>query len=66
LLASREFKNENAELRRQMRELQQRFAAVGKTYLPNFPDVGLLQQSIKALEEELEAEDKRIFEAYVA
>ena len=65
LLDSRAFKSENADLRRQMREMQQRFAAVGRTYLPNFPELGVMQQSIKQLEKELEQEDKRVFDAYV-
>ncbi|MBC8106757.1 MAG: polysaccharide biosynthesis tyrosine autokinase [Anaerolineae bacterium] len=65
LLDSRTFKSENADLRRQMREMQQRFAMVGKTYLPNFPELGVMQQSIKQLEQELQVEDKRVFDAYV-
>src|SRR4051812_18301945 len=66
LLDSRQFKSENADLRREMRELQQRFATVGRTYLPNFPDVGVLQNAIKQLDTELQAEEKKVFEAYVA
>lgn len=65
LLDSRTFKSENADLRRQMREMQQRFAMVGKTYLPNFPELGVMQQSIKQLEQELQQEDKKVFDAYV-
>src|SRR5699024_3320308 len=58
--------SENADLRRQMREMQQRFAQVGRTYLPNFPELSVMQQSIKALEQELVQEDKRVFDAYVS
>jgi capsular exopolysaccharide synthesis family protein len=66
LLDSRQFKSENADLRRQMREMQQRFAMVGRTYLPNFPELGVMQQSIKQLEQELQQEDKKVFDAYVS
>lgn len=65
LLESRAFKSENAELRHEMRDLQQRFASVGHTYLPNFPDFGVLQNSIKQLETELQLEEKKVFDAYV-
>ncbi|CAN5553004.1 polysaccharide biosynthesis tyrosine autokinase [soil metagenome] len=65
LLDSRAFKSENADLRRQMREMQQRFTMVGKTYLPNFPELGVMQQAIKQMEQELQLEDKRVFDAYV-
>lgn len=66
LLDGRAFKSENADLRRQMRDLQQRYATVGKTYLPNFPDVGAMQTAIHELEQELQAEDKKTFDAYLA
>ncbi|MGH7178115.1 MAG: GumC family protein [Tepidisphaeraceae bacterium] len=66
LLESRTFRSENAELRRQLRELQQRFVGMGSKYLPNFPDVTLIQGSIKQLNDELATEDKKTFDAYMA
>ncbi len=66
LLETRQFKSETAQLRREMREMQQRFAGLSKNYMPGFPELNAIQASIKQLNDEMAAEDRKIIEAYVA
>jgi hypothetical protein len=49
-----------------MRELQMKLAGLSKSYLPGFPELNAIQQSIKQLGEEMAAEDRKIIDAYVA
>lgn len=65
LLETRQFKSETMQLRSELRELQQRMAGLSKNYLPGFPEISAIQESIKKLNEEMSNEDRRIIEAYV-
>lgn len=66
LLDSRQFKSETENLRREFRELKKRLAGLSGQYLPNFPELGSIQFSLKQLNEEMTAEDRRVIEAYLA
>jgi polysaccharide biosynthesis transport protein len=66
LLASRQFKSETAQLRAEMREMQQRLAQRSTSVMPGNPEYIAMQERIKLLNEELAAEDKKMIEAYVA
>lgn len=65
LLETRQFKSETAQLRRELRELQQRMTGLSKNYLPGFPELSAIQGSIKQLHQEMADEDRKIIEAYV-
>ncbi|HWP39621.1 MAG TPA: polysaccharide biosynthesis tyrosine autokinase, partial [Tepidisphaeraceae bacterium] len=66
MLETRQFKNETAQLRAELRQLQKQLAGLSQSYLPGFPELTAIQQSIRQLNEELAAEDRRVFEAYLA
>jgi capsular exopolysaccharide synthesis family protein len=66
LLETRQFKSETAQLRTELRDLQQKMAGMSKNYLPGYPELTAIQQSIKQLSDEMAAEDRKIVEAYVA
>jgi capsular exopolysaccharide synthesis family protein len=67
-LESRQFRGagDGENLRREFRDLRKRLAGMSGQYLPNFPELGAIQASLKALGEEMAAEDERLVEAHVA
>jgi capsular exopolysaccharide synthesis family protein len=66
LLETRQFKGETIQLRAEVRDLQQRLAGLSKNYLPGFPELTAIQNSIKQLNDEMAAQDRKIIEAYVS
>ncbi len=66
LLDTRQFKSETESLRREFRDLKKRLAGLSGQYLPNFPELGAIQFSLKQLNEEMANEDRRVIEAYVS
>jgi capsular exopolysaccharide synthesis family protein len=66
LMDTRQFKTETENLRREFRELRKRLAGLSGQYLPNFPELGAIQESLKQLNEEMAQEDKRVVEAYLS
>jgi capsular exopolysaccharide synthesis family protein len=63
---TRQFRGDSENLRREFRDLRKRLAGMSGQYLPSFPELNAIQASLKALNEEMVAEDKRIVEAHVA
>jgi capsular exopolysaccharide synthesis family protein len=66
LLETRQFKTETESLRREFRELKKRLAGLSGNYGPNFPELSSIQGAIKQLNDEMQQEDKKIVEAYLA
>ena len=63
---TRQFRGDSENLRRELRELRKRLAGMSGQYLPSFPELNAIQASLKALNEEMAAEDRRVVEAHVA
>lgn len=66
LLETRQFKSDTAQLRAELRDLQQKLAGMSKNYLPGFPELSAIRASIQQLSDEMAEQDKRTIEAYVA
>jgi capsular exopolysaccharide synthesis family protein len=66
LLASRQFKSETTQIRAELRDMQKRLAARSASVMPGNPEYIAMQESIKALHDELANEDKKMIEAYVS
>jgi succinoglycan biosynthesis transport protein ExoP len=66
LLNSRVLRGERADLLRQMREMEGTLAGMTASYLPGMPEYILAQSRLKALKDDMAAEDKGLVDAYVA
>jgi capsular exopolysaccharide synthesis family protein len=66
LLDSRELRGERTELKREMRDMEEKLSSMGANYLPGMPEYTLAQSTIKKLHDEMALEDKGLVEAYVA
>ncbi len=66
LLNSRALRQDRTELRGEMRKLQGDLVAMGGTILPGMPKYSEVQSNIKALQQEMADDDKKLVDAYVA
>jgi capsular exopolysaccharide synthesis family protein len=65
LLASRQFKSDTAQLRMEVRDVQRKLAARSANLLPGNPEYVAMQETIKQLNEEQAADERKMIEAYI-